>query len=462
MMMRPLFDRRPIALAAVAGIFFWTVAHCETPPPLTPQQIAERAVPSVVRIQVATGLGSGFVVSSDGRIVTNLHVIAGAKEATVVLADGRELRQVEILAADEALDLAVLKVPADKLPALSLGDSSRVKVGQRVVAIGHPLGLSNTVSDGLVSGVRALSPQISVLQLSAPISPGSSGGPLIDEHGQVIGVSTLIINQGQNLNFGMPVNALKPLLGARAGTPLSRYRWKTSGKIVRAVPRHELSVLGGCSEASLETIAARIQTAISVGAPAYNEGNHEGCFRTYAATAVAIDREVADCAGPREALLAGVRKADKLTSFDEKAWAMRDAFDGVLDVLERHASANRASPGDVAGRVTLPRPPPRNVPTHPLKLLDGCSEADGRQIERAIAGAIGVGAPLYNQGNIEACFRIYEGAALQVQRRVHGCAGPKKALLAGVREAATRDSFVDKAWAMRDAFDGLLDLLERK
>jgi serine protease Do len=441
--------------AAVAALLMGMRVYAGEPPPpsLTPQQIAARAMPSVVRIEVPGGLGSGFVVRSDGRIVTNLHVVNGAREATVVLSDGRRLGGVEILAVSDAFDLALLKVPADRLPALSLGDSSRVQVGQRVVAIGNPLGLSNTVSDGLVSALRQIDAQVSLLQLSAPISPGSSGGPIIDERGLVVGVSTLIITQGQNLNFGVAINAVKPMLDAKVATPLAAYKWKTGGKLKRSVPRHELSLLAGCSDASLHLIADRIQVAISVGAPAYNEGNHEGCYRAYASAAVAIDHEVKECAGPREALLAGVRKADKLVSFDDKAWAMRDAFDGVLDVIELHDAPTGAA---------LPAAPARHVPSHPLRLLDDCSPADGRQIARAVDSAIGVGAPLYNQGNFEACFRVYEGAALAVQRQVNGCTGAKEALMAGVNEAGRRPGFVDKAWAMRDAFDGLLELLRRK
>ena len=419
---------------------------------LTPQQIAARAMPSVVRIEVPGGLGSGFVVRSDGRIITNLHVVAGARDATVVLSDGRKLGGVEVLDVSDTFDLALLKVPADKLPALPLADSSRVQVGQHVVAIGNPLGLSNTVSDGLVSALRPIGAQGSLLQLSAPISPGSSGGPIIDERGQVVGVSTLIITEGQNLNFGVAINAVKPMLDAKVSTPLAAYKWKTEGKVTRNVPRHDLSLLAGCSDASLQTIADRIEAAISVGAPAYNQGNHEGCYRAYAAAAVAIDHEVKDCARPRAALLAGVRKADKLAGFDGKAWAMRDAFDGVLDVIARHGASAR----------TLPATPARHVPSHPLRLLDDCKPAEGRQIARAIDSAIGVGAPLYNQGNIEACFRVYEGAALAVQRQVTGCAGAKEALMAGVNEANRRPEFVDKAWVMRDAFDGMLDLLRRK
>ncbi len=449
--MANVLDRSLVALLAAATVLFaWTLGHSQA---LTPQQIAERAIPSVVRIQAAGGLGSGFVVAADGRIATNLHVIVGSKEAIIKLADGRELKQVEVVAVDEALDLAVIKIPVQNLVSLPLGDSAGVKVGQRVVAIGHPLGLSNTVSDGLVSAVRELAPGLSILQLSAPISPGSSGGPLLDERGQVIGISTLIVNQGQNLNFGMPVSALKPLLVARGGTPLASWKWKAPrGRVTRAVPNLPLGALDGCGAEARRSIDTRIKTAISVGAPAYNEGNIEGCYQTYATTAKAIDREVPGCLGPREALMAGVRKAEKLDSVDAQAWAMRDAFDGVLDLLDRGRETN----------ASLPAPPSRQVPVHRLKLLDGCSGDGARRIQRAIGDAIDVGAPLYNQGHLEACFRIYEGAALEIDRRVPGCAGPKQALRAGLKESTRRDSWADKAWAMRDAFDGLLELFDRK
>jgi hypothetical protein len=131
---------------------------------------------------------------------------------------------------------------------------------------------------------------------------------------------------------------------------------------------------------------------------------------------------------------------------------MRDAFDGVLDVIARQTRPRQAPP-------RRPRATCRRIR---CDCSTNCSPAEGRQIARAIDSAIGVGAPLYNQRNVEACFRVYEGAALAVQRQVSGCVGAKRALMAGVSEASRRTGFVDKAWAMRDAFDGLLDLLQRK
>ncbi len=453
-------SRWPLVVALLAAsLFAWNLAHGDDAP-LTPAQIAERTIPSVVLIRVPGGLGSGFIVSADGRVVTNLHVIGSAREATVVLADGRELGHPDVMAVDEKRDLIVLRVAADRLRPLPLGDSSRVRAGDHVVAIGHPLGLSNTVSDGLVSAVRELSPGLSVLQLSAPISAGSSGGPLLDDRGRVIGISTLLSTQGQNLNFGLPINALKPLLGQTRATPLAKWNPPPATGHVRAIPHHDLSLLADCTPDAVDLLEQEIAGAISIGAPLYNEGDREGCYRVYANAALALDRRINGCSAARAALLDGVRRADKLASVDDKAWAMRDAFDGLLDVIDRRHHAPAA---DTAGLSrSLPPPPPRQVPHHAVTLLDRCAPSSIARIAKTIDDAISVGAPLYNEGNFTACFRIYEAVTLELQRSVPACDGAKKALLAGVREAARRKSDVDKAWAIRDAFDGMLDVIERR
>jgi hypothetical protein len=182
----------------------------------------------------------------------------------------------------------------------------------------------------------------------------------------------------------------------------------------------------------------------------------------YSNAALALDRKIDACVAARKALLDGVHRADQLASFDDKAWAMRDAFDGVLEVIDRKNKLDAAHPTAAAEERALPPPPPRNVPHHPLALLDHCAPASIERIGRAIDNAISVGAPLYNQGNFEACFRIYEAVTLELQHSVPACGAAKQALMVGVREAATRKAQVDKAWAMRDAFDGMLDVIERK
>ena len=453
-----MFKNRSTGLVAAAVVLWGAAAFAAEPPPvsLTPAQIAEVAIPSVVLIQTATGLGSGFVVSKDGRIATNLHVISGSRTATVILSDRRKFSEVDVLAGDAKHDLAVLQIRAPDLKPLILGDSNQVKPGERVVAIGHPLGLGNTVSDGLVSAVRELSPTLSVLQISAPISPGSSGGPILNDRAQVIGISTLVVTEGQNLAFGMPVNQLRTLLdSAGPGTPIAS--WSPPSANDRKVPKHDLALLSGCPAAEQQEIERRVEAAISSGAPVYNEGHHEACYRIYSGAALEIDRKVRGCEAVRQALLDGIRRSDTIDNYTKKAWAMRDAFDGVLDAISRGHVAAPEPPS-----VALPAAPPRAVPRHPLSLLDGCSIAKLLTIAKGIEGAIESGAPLYNDGKLEACYRIYEGAALDITRKVQGCGGPKGALEAGLREAAKRRTYGNKAWAMRDAFDGLMGVIARK
>lgn len=436
------------------AIGWMLAAHAQA---LTPDKIAERAIQSVVLVKTQNGLGTGFIVSNDGLIATNLHVIGQSRQATVVLADGREYHDIEVINHDDIHDLLLLRIQAKNLIPLTLGDSAKVKVGERVVAIGHPLGLGNTVSDGLVSAVRKINAKLTVLQVSAPISKGSSGGPLFNESGEVIGISTLIVTQGQNLNFGMPVNQLKAMLRGGKGTPLAS--WKSPDtKVRRKVPTHALSLLDGCPSERLQEIQTAIEDAIKVGVPLYNEGNPEACYRVYAATALDVNRKLANCAGPKRVLLEGVERADMLNAWPDKAWAMRDSFDGLLDVMQRASAKHRKNTESVS---EAPGFTPRNVPQHTLALLDGCSNENLKYVANAIVGAINVGAPLYNQGNIEACYRVYEGAIYDVSRNAAACNGPNKALNAGLKEAANRSSFTDKAWALRDAFDGVLEILSR-
>lgn len=442
-------SRMALALSLAAALFAASSPAAEV---VTAEQIAEKATPSVVLIRVPDGLGSGFVVSADGRIVTNVHVVRGARTATVVAADGREFKDVEVMAADEAHDVAVLRIGAHGLTPLALGDSGAARPGEHVVAIGHPLGLGNTVSDGLVSAIRVISAQRTLLQISAPISPGSSGGPVFNDRGEVIGISTLVITGGQNLNFAVPINAVKPLLGIDKGIALASYQWPSLRH--RNIPNHPLALLDDCPTPQLQSIVRNIDQAIHVGAPLYNQGNIEACYRIYEATALDTAKKVESCAGPRRALLDGVANADKLVSWDDKAWAMRDAFDGVLSVVARKISGVQ----DGASPVSLPR----QIPHYAATVLDDCDKAQVANINSSIAAAINSGAPLYNSGNIEACYRIYEGAISDIGRKINGCPAAKQALQDGLRNADRLSDWQGKAWALRDTFDGMAEVIQRQ
>jgi tetratricopeptide (TPR) repeat protein len=165
--------------------------------------------------------GTAFFVRANGVGLTCYHVLSDATSALVRMGNGAFFPVEGKLAADRVLDLALFKVSGKNFPTVPLGDSSTLRPGQRVVAITAPEGLENTVADGLVSGVRDM-PSGSLVQVSVPLSPGSSGGPIFDLSGRVVAVAAAVLTEGQALNFAIPVNAAKPLL-AQPGrlTPLA-------------------------------------------------------------------------------------------------------------------------------------------------------------------------------------------------------------------------------------------------
>jgi Trypsin-like peptidase domain len=178
--------------------------------------IAKAANGAIVIVITAAGdkpiaQGTGFLVSADGVIVTNYHVIKEGNVAIVKFPDGTVLPVDGVLAADKVRDLAVIKIHGKSFRTLTLGNSDQVQVGEEVVAIGNPLGLELTVSNGIVSGLRT-DKSGKFLQTTAPISPGSSGGPLFNMRGEVVGINTMYLAGGENLNFAIPVNEAKLLL----------------------------------------------------------------------------------------------------------------------------------------------------------------------------------------------------------------------------------------------------------
>ncbi len=160
-------------------------------------------------------LGSGFIISNEGYILTNNHVVAGADEIKVKLSDGREFRG-EVKGSDEKLDIALVKINAkDHLPVAQLGDSDAIEVGEWVMAIGNPFGLGQTVTAGIVSAtgrVIGSGPYDDFIQTDASINPGNSGGPLFNARGDVIGINAAIVAGGQGIGFAIPINMAKAVL----------------------------------------------------------------------------------------------------------------------------------------------------------------------------------------------------------------------------------------------------------
>ncbi|OKH20938.1 HhoA/HhoB/HtrA family serine endopeptidase [Chroogloeocystis siderophila] len=162
--------------------------------------------------RVQQGTGSGFIISSDGRILTNAHVVDGARNVSVVLNDGRRFTG-RVLGTDPVTDVAVIKIDAERLPTLTMGNSDQLRPGEFAIAIGNPLGLDNTVTTGIISATGRTSNQVGVadkrvqfIQTDAAINPGNSGGPLLNARGEVIGMNTAILRGAQGLGFAIPIN----------------------------------------------------------------------------------------------------------------------------------------------------------------------------------------------------------------------------------------------------------------
>lgn len=174
-------------------------------------------IPNRPSTRVERGQGSGFIIDSKGILLTNAHVVEGADQVTVTLRDGREFRG-EVLGEDALTDVAVIKVDAENLPTVSIGQSDALKPGEWAIAIGNPLGLDNTVTAGIISATGRTSAQIRVpdkrvqfIQTDAAINPGNSGGPLLNERGEVIGMNTAIIGGAQGLGFAIPIKAAQDI-----------------------------------------------------------------------------------------------------------------------------------------------------------------------------------------------------------------------------------------------------------
>jgi len=186
--------------------------------------VVEAVGPAVVSISIGQetaradfeplGAGSGFIVAPDGYILTNSHVVSDARKVKATLIDGTRYAAT-LIGADPATDLAVIRVSGSKLPYAELGDSAGLRVGQLIIAMGNPLGFQSTVSSGVISALgrtlRSHQGRLieNIIQHTAPLNPGNSGGPLLDARGRVVGINTAIIAQAQGIGFAVPSNTAR-------------------------------------------------------------------------------------------------------------------------------------------------------------------------------------------------------------------------------------------------------------
>jgi serine protease Do len=247
--------------------------------PNPPQQGPRQQQPGPRR-NVPRGLGSGFIVSADGYLLTNAHVVEGADEITVTLSDRREFKA-KLLGADRRTDVALLKIEATGLPVAKIGDSNKLRVGEWVIAIGSPFGLENTVTAGIVSAKgRETGEYLPFIQTDVAVNPGNSGGPLINMRGEVVGINSQIFTTSgayAGISFAIPIDEAMNV----------QQQLRTSGRVIR-----------GRIGVGIETVSRDVAEAIGLG-------------KSVGALVNSVDKD-----GP--AAKAGVEPGDVITRFDGK------------------------------------------------------------------------------------------------------------------------------------------------
>jgi serine protease Do len=343
---------------------------------MSAKDIYKAVSPAIVRLEVGDDkMGTGFIIEKQGLIASNWHVIVGESKIKVHTYDRQEYWVQSIAAVDKEHDLVLFRIDAKKpLPVVSLGDSNQMSPGDVVYAVGNPLGVFDySISDGLISALRPWKKDVTLLQISAPISPGSSGGPLFNQYGEVIGLTQSIIAASdprvitvENINMAIPINYIKPLIKQQVRLSVEDFARQShddeaalednrdethtasTGPVdaappPRHVPMHPVEIWTGCNPEDVESTFTQIESAIEMGAPIYNDGvkpdadvtsrlqAFEHCFHIYEHTGSQLEKS-SSCKGVRDAFGDGLLRASAITSFKDKAWAMRDAFDGLMQV----------------------------------------------------------------------------------------------------------------------------------
>jgi S1-C subfamily serine protease len=226
------------------------------------------------------GQGSGFIIDGDGHVLTNYHVIADARQVEVTLHNRKKYRAT-VVGTDRSHDLAIIQIKAPDLAAMTLGDSRNLQVGQKVYAIGNPFGLAGTLTSGIVSSIRQVQEPDGVtideaIQTDAAINPGNSGGPLLNSHGEVIGINTMIassVGQNAGIGFAIPINTAKAVLNDLL--TLGRVRRPALGVVTLPVSPDIADELGLASSSGLLIVR------VTPGGAAEHAGLRGGTERAY-------------------------------------------------------------------------------------------------------------------------------------------------------------------------------------
>ncbi|MER2561310.1 MAG: serine protease [Myxococcaceae bacterium] len=311
------------------------------------------AATAIVVLELERAYGLGFV-APNGRIVTNFHVVANEKTIVAHLADGRRLPVQAVCAVDVKRDLAILDVGLLDASPVKPAGAKLAEEGQKVFVFGLvPSEDRVRWIEGVLGNPQVIGPGLTVYTMQGPVPSDASGGPLVGSDGSVLGIVTMAESDDGVVALGVPWKHIEPLMPMNQQLPLSVLNRPRRGP-TRQIPQHPLSLLEGSNLAGLEATTKAIAGVISQGAPAYNEGDIEKCYRLYQQVAKQLIDARPDCPGVQTALRDGLKKAGGLSDVDHQAWAMRDAFDGLLSVIEKYMRTRMGmTSGPPSGKPTL-------------------------------------------------------------------------------------------------------------
>jgi hypothetical protein len=270
-------------------------------------------------------------------VVTTVSAAVRAGVVEGHLADGRQGPVEEVAALDPNRDLVLLRVAVHDAPPIELGLERFVEPGVRLFSPGDVLEQEETpFIERTVSTLRAVNDRLTLYVLSGVLPEEVSGGPLVDANGRLLGLASRARGQHGPVGVGVPRRYLTKMLQSGERLPphlLQRLASRTP--VTRRIPEHPLSLLAGCAPDGLQEIVATLIEVIEEGAPRYNAGDIEGCYLRYAEVAQRLIAAHEDCPGAQQALSDGLARAATSVSVDAQAWALRDAFDGLLTVAQR-------------------------------------------------------------------------------------------------------------------------------
>lgn len=303
------------------------------------------AASAIVLLEFERSYGLGFV-APNGRIVTCFHVVSDEPEIVAHLADGRALPVLAVCGADARRDLAVLDVGLLDATPVRRPSERLATDGTKVFAFGMVPneGRARWVEAKLAE-LQVLGSSLTVYRVDGDVPIDSSGGPLVGEDGTTLGVVTVAESDDGLVTLGVPWKYVEPLLGKHQHLPLSSLSLSERKPPRREIPHHSMSVLEGSTMAGLEASTEAIAGAIREGAPAYNSGDVAHCYRVYSDTARRLIDGRRDCPGVQKVLREGLARAESMKDVDAQAWAMRDAFDGLLAVIEKFMRTQGAVQG---------------------------------------------------------------------------------------------------------------------